>query len=427
MVFRAELVSFRTSHYGIRPLTRNSMQRVSLSTCEAGNPANKGGNTEMILSSFVQFSCTKDESFFFSYFTKRVEIEKNSSGGERIMAFIELQNVTKAYPRKDNTIHALNGVSLEVDKGDVFGIVGYSGAGKSTLVRLLNGLELPSTGEVIVNGQSVTALKNKELRTFRKKIGMIFQHFNLLWSRTLQENVELPLELAGVSKAKRTEKALELLALVGLEGREKAYPSELSGGQKQRVGIARALANDPEILLCDEATSALDPQTTEEVLNLLKEINEKLHLTIVLITHEMDVVRQICNKVAVMEKGQVVEEGTVVEVFRHPKEAITKRFVRQNIEMQADEELLQTFLTENPTGRIVTLTFKENNANEPVISQAIRQFPVDINVVFGKIQQAKEGAFGSLTILITGAESAIEDTLAFFATKQVETEVVTHE
>lgn len=343
------------------------------------------------------------------------------------MAFIELQNVTKAYPRKDNTIHALNGVSLNIDKGDVFGIVGYSGAGKSTLVRLLNGLELPSTGEVIVNGQHVTALKNKELRTFRKKIGMIFQHFNLLWSRTLQENVELPLELAGVPKAKRTAKALELLSLVGLEGREKAYPSELSGGQKQRVGIARALANDPEILLCDEATSALDPQTTEEVLDLLQEINEKLHLTIVLITHEMDVVRQICNKVAVMETGKVVEEGTVVDVFRHPKEAITKRFVRQNIEMQADEELLQTFLTENPTGRIVTLTFKENNANEPVISQAIRQFPVDINVVFGKIQQAKEGAFGSLTILITGAEPAIEDTLAFFATKQVETEVITHE
>ena len=252
------------------------------------------------------------------------------------MSLIQLTNVKKTFNGKNGNIQAVNDVSLNVEKGDIYGIVGYSGAGKSTLVRLLNGLELPTSGEVIVNDQDITKLKNKELRTFRKKIGMIFQHFNLLWSRTVLENIQLPLELAGVPKSKRKERAEELLRLVGLEGRGQAYPSQLSGGQKQRVGIARALANDPEILLCDEATSALDPQTTEEVLDLLLAINKKLNLTIVLITHEMNVIRKICNKVAVMELGKVVEEGDVLTVFRQPKKEVTKRFVQQDIEPEAD-------------------------------------------------------------------------------------------
>lgn len=341
------------------------------------------------------------------------------------MALIELTHVKKSYAQKKTAVHAVNDVSLQVEKGDIYGIVGYSGAGKSTLVRLLNGLELPTAGDVVINGQNILALKNKELRNFRKKIGMIFQHFNLLWSRTVSQNIELPLELAGVKKVQRRQKAKELIQLVGLEGREDAYPAQLSGGQKQRVGIARALANEPEILLCDEATSALDPQTTEEVLELLLSINKKLHLTIVLITHEMNVIRKICNKVAVMELGKIVEEGSVQAVFSNPQQAVTKRFVQQDLEPEEDpEELRQAFLRENPHGRLVTLTFTQDNANEPVISQAIRQFNIDVNVVYGKIQQTNEGSFGALTVLLTGDTSEIDQAVAFFGTQQVAVEVI---
>ena len=341
------------------------------------------------------------------------------------MALIELTHVKKSFDGKSGAVHAVNDVSLQVEKGDIYGIVGYSGAGKSTLVRLLNGLELPSAGDVVINGQNILALKNKELRDFRKKIGMIFQHFNLLWSRTVLENIELPLELAGIPKIKRRERAQELVKLVGLEGREKAYPSQLSGGQKQRVGIARALANEPEILLCDEATSALDPQTTEEVLDLLLSINKKLNLTIVLITHEMNVIRKICNKVAVMELGKIVEEGTVHSVIRHPQQAVTKRFVQQDLEPEEDpEELRQAFLRENPLGRLLTLTFTEDNANEPIISQAIRKYLIDVNVVYGKIQQTNEGSFGALTVLLTGETAEIDKALRFFAQEQVGVEVI---
>lgn len=343
------------------------------------------------------------------------------------MALIQLTHVKKTFEGKNGRIDAVNDVTLSIEQGDIYGIVGYSGAGKSTLVRLLNGLELPTGGEVTVNGQSITALKNKELRDFRQGIGMIFQHFNLLWSRTVLENIELPFELAGVAKAARKQKAEELLKLVGLDGRGSAYPSQLSGGQKQRVGIARALANDPKILLCDEATSALDPQTTEEVLDLLQDINQKLGLTIVLITHEMNVIRKICNRVAVMESGNVVEEGLVVDVFRNPQQAVTKRFVQQDFQPRENpEEVLSEFIAENPEGRLVTLTFKEDNVNEPVISQAIRQFDVDINVVYGNVRQAKEGSFGSLTVLITGDDQAIDQAIDFFTEQQVSVEVIHH-
>ena len=341
------------------------------------------------------------------------------------MALIELSHVKKSFGKKQTAVHAVNDVSLQVEKGDIYGIVGYSGAGKSTLVRLLNGLELPTAGDVVINGQNILALKNKELRNFRKKIGMIFQHFNLLWSRTVAENIELPLELAGVEKAKRRQRAQELIKLVGLEGRETAYTAQLSGGQKQRVWIARALANEPEILLCDEATSALDPQTTEEVLDLLLSINKKLHLTIVLITHEMNVIRKICNKVAVMEHGQIVEEGSVQSVFRNPQQEVTKRFVQQDLEPEEDvEELRQAFLRENPQGHLVTLTFTQDNANEPVISQAIRRFQIDVNVVYGKIQQTNEGSFGGLTVLLTGEANEIEKAITFFKEQQVGVEVI---
>ncbi|MBP2097968.1 methionine ABC transporter ATP-binding protein [Enterococcus rivorum] len=341
------------------------------------------------------------------------------------MALIELRHVKKEFSGKNGKITAVNDVSLDIEQGDIYGIVGYSGAGKSTLVRLLNGLELPSSGEVIVQENNVATMNNAQLRYFRKKIGMIFQHFNLLWSRTILENIMLPLELAGVPKSEREKRAEELLVLVGLEGRGKAYPSQLSGGQKQRVGIARALANSPEILLCDEATSALDPQTTDEVLDLLLEINEKLGLTIVLITHEMHVIRKICNKVAVMELGDIVEEGNVIEVFKNPQEEVTKRFVQQELEPEEDtKELLQELIVENPNGLIATLQFKGDNANEPIISQAIRKFLIDINVVQGQVQQAKEGAFGSLTVMITGEKSEIEKALSFFKENEVGLEVI---
>ncbi|MCG4308073.1 methionine ABC transporter ATP-binding protein, partial [Enterococcus lactis] len=225
--------------------------------------------------------------------------------------------------------------------------------------------------------------------------------------------------------SKRKERAEELLRLVGLEGRGQAYPSQLSGGQKQRVGIARALANDPEILLCDEATSALDPQTTEEVLDLLLAINKKLNLTIVLITHEMNVIRKICNKVAVMELGKVVEEGDVLTVFRQPKKEVTKRFVQQDIEPEADStELLAELIKENPSGRLATLTFSERNANEPVISQAIRRYNIDVNVVYGKIKQVKEGSFGSLTVLMTGETKELDQAEVFIKEQGVGIEVI---
>lgn len=243
---------------------------------------------------------------------------------------IQLKNVVKTFPAagKNKEIIALKEVSLEIEKGDIFGIVGYSGAGKSTLLRLLNGLETPTSGTVLVDGKEISRLSERELRFARQKIGMIFQHFHLLWSRTVAENVAFPLEIAGVPKKQIKEKVKHLLEMVGLSERADAYPAQLSGGQKQRVGIARALANDPDVLLCDEATSALDPETTASILRLLKEIHQKLGLTLVLITHEMSVIRAICNKMAVMENGQIVETGPVSEIFKSPKHSLTKKFVQ---------------------------------------------------------------------------------------------------
>lgn len=341
------------------------------------------------------------------------------------MGFIELSQVVKTFSGKVGTVHAVQGINLTVEKGDVFGIVGYSGAGKSTLVRLLNGLETPTTGEVIVDGEDITKIKGNQLRQFRKKVGMIFQHFNILWSRTVLENIQLPLELAGVPKERRKGRAEELLKLVGLEGRGDAYPSQLSGGQKQRVGIARALANDPDILLCDEATSALDPQTTEEVLELLADINQQLGLTIVLITHEMNVVRKICNKVAVMELGKIVEEGNVQEVFRHPQQAVTKIFVQQELEPKNDPAaLLAEFIKENPTGTLASLQFVENNAGEPVVSQAIRNFDVNVSIIYGNIERAAGNSFGTLTVQLTGSE--VTKAIEFFESQKVGVEVLHH-
>lgn len=240
---------------------------------------------------------------------------------------IRLEHITKTFQTKETNLHAVNDVSLTIDQGNIFGIIGFSGAGKSTLVRCINLLEVPSKGKVWIRNTNLLELSEEELRKERQKMGMIFQHFNLLAQRTVLDNVTFPLEITGKKKAQAREKARELLKLVGLEDKESSYPAQLSGGQKQRVAIARALATDPDILLCDEATSALDPITTSNILALLKEINEKLGLTIVIITHQMEVVKQICHKVAIMEEGKVVEEGLVSQVFITPKSEVAKKLL----------------------------------------------------------------------------------------------------
>lgn len=251
---------------------------------------------------------------------------------------IQLKEVSKVYQRDQNqSIQAVHSISLEIERGDIFGIIGQSGAGKSTLLRLINGLEKPTEGEIRIFDQPLDQLDEKELRQFRQKMGMIFQGFHLLWSRTVRENIAFPLEVAGLSDLHKKKRVDELLARVGLEEHAEAYPSQLSGGQKQRVGIARALANQPEILLCDEATSALDPETTSSILQLLKEIHEEMNLTLVMITHEMSVIENICTRVAVMDRGRIVEVGNVDQVLYHPVHSITRRFV----DLQPDEQLVQ--------------------------------------------------------------------------------------
>ncbi|MGY3748968.1 methionine ABC transporter ATP-binding protein [Vagococcus acidifermentans] len=342
------------------------------------------------------------------------------------MSLIKLIQVTKQFNGKQGKLTAVDQVDLAIEAGEIFGVIGYSGAGKSTLIRLLNQLEKPTDGKIIINGQTVNDLKGAELRGYRKKIGMIFQHFNLLWSRTVIENIMLPLELTGVSKPARRKRAQELIKLVGLEGREDAYPSQLSGGQKQRVGIARALANEPEILLCDEATSALDPQTTDEVLDLLLAINQKLNLTIVLITHEMNVIRKICDRVAVMEDGKVIEVGEVLSVFKNPQHEVTKKFVQQDNFADADESesALDYLVNAYPDGIIVRLIFEGEKSKEATISKAIHSLPIDINVLQATIRQTQHTSFGTMLVQITGEQDALAKSLAFFKEHEVGTEVI---
>ena len=302
---------------------------------------------------------------------------------------ITIKNVKKIFSTKQGDVTAVTDVNLEIQEGEIFGVIGYSGAGKSTLIRMLNGLEIPTDGSVTVANKQVSHIKGPELRTARQKIGMIFQHFNLLWSRTVRENIAFPLEIAGVSKANRIKKVDELIKLVGLQGREDAYPSQLSGGQKQRVGIARALANDPKVLLCDEATSALDPQTTDSILDLLVDINERLGLTIVLITHEMHVIRKICHRVAVMEDGKIVEKGSVLEVFKNPQQPITKRFVQQVTEPEKTKETIEHLLGVYTSGQVVQLSFVGEGAEQPLITNLIRNFGITVNILQGKFHKHK--------------------------------------
>lgn len=320
---------------------------------------------------------------------------------------IELKNVSKVFNDGTQEIVAVDDVSLHIDEGEIFGIIGYSGAGKSTLVRTLNGLEQPTSGSITVAGKELSRLSGKQLRQSRQKIGMIFQHFNILWSRTVVENIMFPLEIAGVPKKDRLERAQELVRLVGLDGREGAYPAELSGGQKQRVGIARALANDPDVLLCDEATSALDPKTTDDVLELLLDINRRLDLTIVIITHEMEVIRKICDRVAVMQGGRVVETGKTTDIFQNPKEKITREFIQQDEDEDIDQ-LLSDFREYFPEGRILRVTYPGNQSRAPIISRVSREFNVDINIIRGSIYTTQNSPVGTLYVQVFGDESDVD-------------------
>ena len=346
---------------------------------------------------------------------------------------IELKNLTKTFQTADGPIQAVADVNLTVNKGEVFGIVGFSGAGKSTLVRMLNGLETPTSGEVIINGERIDNLTGTALRQKRRKIGMIFQHFNLLWSRTVLENIMFPLELTGTPKKERVAKAKHLAELVGLGERIHAYPSQLSGGQKQRVGIARALANDPDILISDEATSALDPQTTDEVLELLEDINKKLALTIVIITHEMHVIRRLADSVAVMEAGKVIEEGPVAQVFTNPQQELTKRFVNAELDTSQTpdvQEISKELLQKYPDGLLVKLNFHGNQVGQPVVNRAIRKFPeIELSILEGSIHQVadKTATIGSLYIQLLGPKDQVAACLEFFKEVRVETVVINDE
>ena len=307
---------------------------------------------------------------------------------------IQVENLCKRFNTKGGTVEAAKNISFSIEKGEIFGIIGLSGAGKSTLVRCLNLLERPTSGTVRVNGKNLTELSEKELRKERQKIGMIFQHFNLLMQRTALDNVCFPMEIAGIKKAEARKKALEYLKIVGLEEKALSYPSQLSGGQKQRVAIARVLASDPQILLCDEATSALAPQTTKAILELIKEINRDYEITVVVITHEMSVVQEICDKVAVLERGALVETGTVEELFRNPKTDEAKKLVFSG----------RTQIQEMKGKRLVRVTFQEKSSFEPVIANLVLTYRTPVNILYADTKNINGQAQGEMILQLPEIE-----------------------
>lgn len=334
---------------------------------------------------------------------------------------IEIKNVSKVFKTKKNQVDALKDINLTIDKGDIFGIIGYSGAGKSTLIRCINGLEVPTSGEVNIFGENITSLKEKELRPIRKKIGMIFQHFNLMHSKNVFENIAYPLRSQKLSKETINNRVKALLELVDLEDKLYSYPSQLSGGQKQRVAIARALATDPEVLLCDEATSALDPQTTQSILALLKKINKEMGITIILITHQMEVIKQICNKIAVMEHGKILETGGLVEVFTKPKSQITKDFISKDVHFER-----LTLPKEGEVSKMLYLKYIGSSAGNPLISTLSRNFDVTANITFGNIEKLQDTLVGNLVIDLQGSALEIDKALNYIK-EQIEVEVIDDE
>ena len=340
---------------------------------------------------------------------------------------IELTHISKNFASGGRTVHAVQDVSLSISKGEIFGIIGFSGAGKSTLVRCINLLERPTSGSVTVDGKEMTALSARELRQARKKIGMIFQHFNLMPSRTVFGNVAYPLRGSGLSREQIADKVQRLLELVGIGDKAEAYPKQLSGGQKQRVAIARALANDPNVLLCDEATSALDPQTTKAILRLLKNLNEKLGITVVIITHEMAVVKEICDRVAVMEHGRVVEQGEVFNVFADPRQEITRSFIHTTSNLRKIEELIEEdspVVQLKPGELIVRLSYIQRNVSEPLISTVSRKFDITLNIIFSDIAIVQKAPIGGTVAIISGERAQITQAMQYLSEKNVGVEVI---
>ncbi len=324
---------------------------------------------------------------------------------------IRLENVSKTFQTKERNVHAVKNVNLNIHEHEIFGLIGFSGAGKSTLIRCINLLERPTSGKVWIGNTELTALSEKELRNIRKKIGMIFQHFNLMKSRTVFENVAFGLKGSGLSKDQVNKKVLGLLEMVELKERAGSYPSQLSGGQKQRVAIARALANDPNVLLCDEATSALDPQTTQSILKLLKKVNQELGITIVLITHEMGVIKEICDRVGVMENGEVKELGEVAEVFANPKEEITKSFIATTSNISKIYELIEEnadIAELKESEQMVLLSYGSENANQALISKISRENQVDANIIFGNVEVLQNKSIGHLVVTISGEHENVK-------------------
>lgn len=321
---------------------------------------------------------------------------------------IRFEHVSKTFQTKNGPFDALKDVSFEIEKGDIYGVIGYSGAGKSTLIRMVNALETPTSGNVWVEEKDIGTLNQKELRNLRKGIGMIFQQFNLLESKTIYDNVAIALKLNGVSKKDMEKRVTELLDFVELSDKKYSYPGQLSGGQKQRVGIARALANNPSILLCDEATSALDPKTTDSILELLKKINEMLHITIVIITHEMNVIQKICNKVAVMDYGQVVETGSVIQVFSNPQSDIARRFVGNLIRDVIPEPLVESIRRETRNSRLLRIKLENTDSTEPLLWEINRRFEVETNILYSTINVIQGIVVGIMLVLFIGADAEIE-------------------
>ena len=343
------------------------------------------------------------------------------------MSMITLSSVKKSYKSAEGEVTALKGVDLSIERGEIYGIIGLSGAGKSTLIRCINMLERPTEGKVIVDGKDLTTLSEADLRKERKGIGMIFQHFNLLSSATVYDNVAFPLRLANADDETIRKKVEPLLALVGLADKAQQYPAQLSGGQKQRVGIARALASDPKVLLSDEATSALDPQTTKSILHLIADINKKLGLTVVIITHEMQVIKDICDKVAVIADGVIAEKGSVVDIFTKPQNPITREFVSTLLSNDLPINYREKELLQEPVEGgelLLRLTFLGERADDPVIADVIRRFPIEVSILYGTLDQIQSLPYGRMIVGVKGEQAEIDRALAYLDTRDLKKEVL---
>ncbi|MEG0937875.1 MAG: methionine ABC transporter ATP-binding protein [Comamonas sp.] len=343
---------------------------------------------------------------------------------------IEIRDLSLTYQGPKGPVHALRGINLEIASGEVFGIIGRSGAGKSSLVRCLNLLNRPTEGQVMVHGRDLMQLSNAELRAARRDIGMVFQHFNLLSSRTVYDNVALPLELAGVSKEEIYQRVTPLLELVGLDHLSDRYPAQISGGQKQRVGIARALASNPKVLLSDEATSALDPETTRSILDLLRKVNRELGVTVVLITHQMLVIKQIADRVAVIDGGEIAELGSVIDVFTRPQQAITKSLIDEIVPQQLPESVMKRVadlaaqLQPGQQGQLLRLSYAGESAYQPILSHLIRELGLDLSILHGQIDEIQEQTFGSLAVYASGEGAKIDAAVTHLRASGVQVQIV---